>query len=356
MINLADYSSTAETSVTPDFDADWHEAAPWACSYRNAIALTAGPERLVWGRIVALALALTLHIGLLLYLTLPPPAWSPATTRGVHGPVAVEIRSGERLQVVFVAPSADSEVGVVAGEQILVPRSPAPTPNSHHGLPVAPPPSSSMPAAAEPVTAAVPSAAMPNPPVPADPRISTALPSATNAAVPAARLFHADGSVALPANAIADLRAVESDARKFDYMTPGLATAELAFHRQSTVPYTPTRFDADWKPVRTLGDDIVIPISEMLTYENERKTFRCSLLPPVCTWGRVDAAVELDDPNTLNPIEDAECRALWDTIIAATNQSKWLGLRKRYDAQCRKPLERELVPAHGATARSVSVR
>lgn len=342
MTDLADNSSAeaSDHTVMVDCESGSHALAPWAWSHRNAIASTDGPLRLSWGRIAALALTLALHLAVLLGLMLPSPPWPPATTPVVQDLAARANTSSERLQVVFVATSAAADPLVVAGEQFPVQRSPVATPNSPPRLPAAPP-TPSMPSAAEPATApTVPSGAAHEPPVPAAPQ---------------ARLFHADGSVSLPATALTDLRAVESDARNFDYMTPGLATAESAFKRQSTVPYTPTRFDADWKPVRTLGDDVMHAISETLTYENERKTMRCSLVPPVCSWGRVDAAVELDDPHTLNPTEDAECRALWDTLVAAANQGMWLDLRKRYDAQCRKPLEREGVPFDDDAAKAVNV-
>lgn len=181
-------------------------------------------------------------------------------------------------------------------------------------------------------------------PATVEPHDAEVLPSIADASAPAARLFRRDGSVALPAAVIADLRAVESDDRAFDYITPGLADAASAFSRRPMLPYEPTSFDAVWKPVRTLGEDVIIPIAEMLTYENKRKSFRCSLVPPVCLWGRVDAALELDDPHTLNPIEAAQCQGLWDSIVAATDQGEWLKLRRRFDTKCRKPLERDRAP------------
>jgi hypothetical protein len=164
------------------------------------------------------------------------------------------------------------------------------------------------------------------------------LPPVSDDTASEARLFRADGAITLPESVIADLRGVESEQRRFDYMTPGLAEAGSAFTRKPALAYEPTRFDADWAPVRTLAGDIIVPVAELLTFENKRKTFRCSVLPPVCTWGRTDEGGQLDDPNTLNPVEAAHCRSLWESITAATDQDVWLTLRRQFDAECRKPL------------------
>jgi len=300
---------------------------PWAWSQRHALAAAVEPQALSWSRILALALALGLHLAVLLHLTAPPAAWLPP-------PVVTTIDAPTNgLHIVFVEPAAPGGLREAGADAIVTPRSTA-TPDAVPPTPVAP---ASSPALSTIVPIDAPRTVVPAATV--EPRAADTLPSIADAPAPAARLFLPDGSVALPAAAIADLHAVESEKRAFDYMTPGLAGAASAFTRRQALTYAPTRFDSAWTGSRSLGDEIFIPIAEALTFENEKKSFRCSVLPPRCSWGLVVEAVELDDPTTLNPNENAQCRALWDAIVAATDQGDWLKRRARFDIECRKPLE-----------------
>lgn len=342
MTDTLDLAPAAETepcaAAVRDAEGDQLAGQPWMWSNRNTLAPTAAPQALDWKRIVALSLALGLHVGVLLFLLVPAPAWPPLAATGTGGPSPAIGTPRDALRVVFfeLAASADpGDVGVVrvtpsSALSALEAMRPAP-----HALATPPAPSPVAPVSAPPAVARAATVA---------PRDADVLPSAADALTPAARLFFPDGSVALPVSAIEDLRSIESEDRAFDYMTPGRVSAASAFTRRPTLTYEPTRFDADWKPVRTLGDDVLTSISEVLTYENERKSFRCSVLPPGCSWGRVVAAVELDDPHTLNPVEDAQCRGLLDAIVAATDQGEWLKLRARFDVECRKPLTRDRTP------------
>lgn len=343
MIDTPVRASAAETepcaAVARDADGDHVVGEPWIWSQRNALPPDVEPQPLAWSRVIALALTLALHLAVLLLLTVPPSPMPPASTRDTRGPAIAIGMPPDRLWVVFVEPAVMADPGDVAIDAIVAPLSPALTPDpmpSEPHAPATPPAPSAMALMSDPRAVASPATV--------EPRDAEVLPSIADASVPAARLFRPDGSVALPAAVIAALHAVESEDRAFDYITPGLADAASAFSRLPTLPYEPTSLDADWKPVRTLAEDIIIPISEMLTYQNKRKSIRCSVLPPVCTWGRADAPVELDDPYTLNPIEDAQCQGLWDSIVAATNQGEWLRLRRRFDAECRKLLERDRSP------------
>jgi hypothetical protein len=318
-----------------------------AWSQREVMAAEEESQGLSWHRIVAWALTVALHIAALLHLTIPPLARTPGTTAGTQGAAAAANTPSARLQVVVVQASAAGDAGTVAGEAPGGPRSAAAAsarspPQSRRQ---APPPAPAIPAPNE----------MLRMPAPAGARTVADQPQSTAAATPVARLFRADGAPALPTATIDDLKAADNDARNFDYMTPGLAGAEAAFRRPPAIAYTPTRLDADWKPVRTLGGDVMHAISEKLTYQNERKSFRCSLVPPICSWGRVDPAVELDDPHTLNPDENAQCGSLLDAIVGATNQVEWMKLRKRYDAQCRKPPERTRLPPDDPAAAAARV-
>lgn len=342
--------STAEAepcaALVFDADSDGSAAPPWIWSYRAAMLPKTQQSAVEWTRIVALALALALNLGALLRLTMPPAASSPAPRVEVPGPATASAAAEDGLSLVFVEPALSADPAEAAADALVAPPSAAATPE-----PLTPaPPMAPMPASPpSPVSLGAPQAAVPTSPVAPD---GAAVPPASDAApAPAARLFNAEGRVVLPDAVVGELGEVESTERRFDYITPGLAGANTAFRRQPLVTYTPTRFDANWKPVRTLAGDIIAPISEMLTFRNKRKTFGCSLLPPVCSWGRTDPGHELNDPLTLNPVEDAQCQALWEQIVSTTDQTVWLSLRQRFDAECRKPLERSPLSPAAAPAR-----
>ncbi len=299
---------------------------------------------LSWWRIVALALVIALHAGILLRLALPPQAWrapSPVMSPSVWSGTGDD----DALSVVFIAPAtATREVeGPAATRAVAAAPTPKPTPEPAPPIPR----TASAAAQLEPATHAVdraPATADAPPTTPVEQHVTATEPTTTpDAAAPAPRLFRADGSIALPAQTLEDLREVDADDRVFDYVVPGLTTADTAFQRKPLQPYEPTRFDADWAPVRSIGGALLNAVVEKLTFENRRGTVRC-VVPLGCVWGDVGTPVELDDPDTLNPDEAAQCRATWDAIVAATEQNAWRALRARYDAECRKPLERARMP------------
>jgi hypothetical protein len=291
-----------------------------------------------------MAFGLALHLGVLLHLFVPPTAAPPARTSDALASAGTAGKSGSDLQLVYVDPVVRAEASEASPEAAVMPSSPMSPPQPALSIStqrqerprVRPLPAERRPEAQTPQISAVANSTAPES---AEARDVEAQPASSDSPVSSARFFRADGSIALPASVLEDLQAVESEDRMFSHMTPGLAGAESAFRRPSALPYTPTRFDADWKPVRSVGEDALVTLSEALTYENRSGTLRCSLVPPVCSWGRIRTAVELNDPNTLNPIEDAQCEALWISIVAATDQGEWLRLRRRFDAECRKPLE-----------------
>jgi hypothetical protein len=342
MIDTPVRASAAETEPSGasfrECDADRVAAPPWIGPLRTALAAPVEPPSLQWSRIVGMALAIALHLAALLHLMIPPTAQTPAPTAARGSAVATDtLRDG--LEIEYVEQAATLDTDAVAPEAAVAPSSSGPMPQSM------------IPAARATATAPTPSALPPPSDAPAvatpaivEPRDAEAPTADTEVSAPRARLFRSDGSIALPESVIENLRAVDSDDRVFSFMTPGLAGAESAFSRPPAMTYAPTRFDADWKPVRSLGEDALVTVSEALTYENKSKTVRCSLVPPVCTWGRIGTAVELNDPLTLNAIEDAHCGAMWESIVTATDQGEWLRLRRRFDAECRKPLELDLDP------------
>jgi hypothetical protein len=334
MIDRSDRATEAPAASVRDADSERVPAEPWIWSLRRARAEVAEPSRLDWSRIGAMALVFALHLGVLLQLMVPPTASLPARTSDARGSANALGTSGDALEVSFVEPAAAAVASEVPLEAAAVPL--ASTSRPQRSLP--PPRASATPADAMARARATegPAAATP---ATIDARDVEAQPNFADAAVSSARFFRADGSIALPASVLEDLLAVESEDRVFSHMTPGLAGAESAFRRPPALTYTPTRFDADWKPVRSVGEDALVTLSEALTYENRSGTFRCSLVPPVCTWGRIGTAVELNDPLTLNQAEAEQCQAMWVSIVGATDQGEWLRLRRRFDAECRKPLE-----------------
>lgn len=307
-------------------------AGHWIASLRAARSDAAAPPSLDWGRIFAIALALALHLAVLVHLMVPPSAWKPAPRAETGGAMPAPAFPAQGLQIQFVEAQTRRDVGDASTERAAMP------PTSAMNAPSTP---RAEPASAKrQATVAAPSSeaaaiADLTPRAPDDPVTRAAGPDASE---PVIRLFRSDGSILLPQAVLDDLQAVESEDRMFSYMTPGLAGAASAFRRPPAVDYTPTRFDADWKPVRSIGADALVAVSEALTYENRSGSFRCLLVPPVCSWGKVVAPVLLDDPTTLNPEEAAECQRVWAAIVDATNQREWLRLRQRFHAECRKPL------------------
>ncbi|MCG6117978.1 MAG: hypothetical protein MEQ07_07265 [Aquimonas sp.] len=274
---------------------------------------------------------------MLVHLMVPPSAWMPASTSAARAAAAVTDMVTGGLELLFVEQTTMGGAGDVALQAVVEPPATAAMPRrtAPPRLATEPPPTSVAPPGKARAVAA---------PSGVEPREAEAVPATADAAEPAVRLFRSDGSIALPESVLGGIQAVESEDRMFSYMTPGLAGAESAFRRPPSLDYTPTRFDADWKPVRSIGEDALVTLSEATTYENRSKSFRCSAVPPVCSWGRIDEAVELNDPTTLNPAEAAECQALWQSIVEATEQGDWLKLRRRFDSECRKPLEIDRAP------------
>lgn len=183
------------------------------------------------------------------------------------------------------------------------------------------------------------------------PRVVTNAPE-PEAALP--RLFEADGSIALPEDVLKDLAAVTDPRRTFSYQMPGLMEAREFLDRPPALEYRPTRFEAAWI-------EEADPLTEALAKAAEKTTVtiriplprspgshivcKVSLLAMGGACGIVNNGegylVVLDDPDTLNDEEDAECRAWWAELVEATTPEQWRASLDRYERECRKPL---LVP------------
>lgn len=221
----------------------------------------------------------------------------------------------------------------------------------------APPPPSPQPtrAPAPPRAAASP---RPRPAVDAPPPRRGAMqaieiaPDEPVAATPAgsARLFDDSGRIVVPDSALEELRRNVSDDRVFDYQVAGLAQARKAFQRRPPLVYDRSMFEDGMRPTKDL-------LSDLLSRAVEASTMSISIPIPGDPYRRIECKVvvlaagggcgmtgftgyvEEDDPDTLNPEEEAQCAAWWEKITTTQEQGAWLDTRALYDANCRKPKE-----------------
>ena len=167
----------------------------------------------------------------------------------------------------------------------------------------------------------------------------------------AARLFDDNGNIVLPDGAFEALQKNIGDDRVFDYQIAGLAKAKTAFDRRAPLVYEPSRFEAGMRPTQDM-------LTELLTRAVKASTLDISIPIPGDQYRRIECKVvvlamgggcgmtgftgfvEEDDPDTLNPEEEAQCAAWWEKITTTGQQDAWLQTRALYDANCRKPPER----------------
>jgi hypothetical protein len=50
--------------------------------------------------------------------------------------------------------------------------------------------------------------------------------------------------------------------------------------------------------------------------------------------------VARDDPDTLSPEEELQCRVWWDLIVSSKTQGEWRRTRRLYEQECQKPLSK----------------
>ena len=140
---------------------------------------------------------------------------------------------------------------------------------------------------------------------------------------------------------------------------PGLLDSGSFMRRQPALVYEPTRFDEYWIPEKDILTQVLEKAVEATTGTVEIPIPGKPGSKLVCTVSILAAGggcgirhnndgyvVELDDPETLNEQEAAQCAAWWDQITNATSQAAWKGTRELYDFNCRKPLAKPTeVPA-----------
>ncbi len=169
-------------------------------------------------------------------------------------------------------------------------------------------------------------------------------------------LYNADGRLRVPADMLDQIDRKYGDKRVFSYQVPRLDDAKKEFYRNPAIIYEKTRFDEYWKPDQDLLTGLLSEMVEKTTKQikipvpgrpDSKMVCTISLLAlgggcGVLTNGS-DYVGPVDDPDTLSPEEDKQCKAWWDQIVGASTQDAWRKTRKLYEEQCRKPLER--VPA-----------
>jgi hypothetical protein len=241
--------------------------------------------------------------------------------------------------LVFLAPPPPLPESVA-----LPPPAPSPPTEAAEPRPMPPPQPDSPPVADAP-----------DPATPRD-RPMVAVAPAPRADAPL-RLFDRDGRVDLPSDVVARLEDVTSDTRTFDFQRPGLMESGTFMDRQPALVYEPTAFDGYWKPNQSV-------LTELLEAAVEKTTKSIEIPIPgspgskiVCTVSVLamgggcgivnnnDGYVpQLDDPETLSPEEDKQCKAWWEQIVASTGQDTWRQTRELYEFSCRKPLEKATDP------------
>jgi hypothetical protein len=181
------------------------------------------------------------------------------------------------------------------------------------------------------------------PPDPILPRDTPALSAQTP------RLFAPDGALLLPDTVRGDLATTTDPRSRFDFKVPGVLEERTRTPRPAALTYEATRFEDAWIEEQD-------PVSTALAKAVEKTTITVRIPLPrapgskvVCKFAILAAAggcgitnlsdgyfVRLDDPDTLDPAEDAQCQQWWDAMASASTDTQWLAARDRFEAHCRK--------------------
>ncbi len=167
---------------------------------------------------------------------------------------------------------------------------------------------------------------------------------------PALTLINKDGSIILPTQTREEfLNAI--DDREFAVQRDGLDAMEKLLDRPVALEYKSTVFEGDWQ-----GDKP--PLERILEQAVEKSTVRIKIPIPgrpgaylrcgiailamggSCGFTANDDGyyVRGDDPDTLSPEEDRQCKAWWDLIVSAKTQALWRKTKQLYQQECEKPL------------------
>ena len=163
------------------------------------------------------------------------------------------------------------------------------------------------------------------------------------------RIVDGEGRVWIP-QAAKDEFLKNGQSRQFDIQRDGLDDMDELLKRPVVLDYRSTRFDEAWQ-----GDKP--RITRVLEAAVEKTTatvkipipgrpgafLKCSLMVLAASGGCGFTAnddgyfVPRDDPDTLSPLEEQQCRAWWDLIVSAKTQTEWRRTRRLYEQECQKP-------------------
>lgn len=164
------------------------------------------------------------------------------------------------------------------------------------------------------------------------------------------RIVDGEGRVWIPQEAM-DEFLKNGQSRQFDIQRDGLDDMDELLERPVVLDYRSTRFDAVWR-----GDKP--RLTRLLETAVEKTTatvkipipgrpgahLQCSLMVLAasgsCGFTANDDGyfVARDDPDTLSPLEEQQCRTWWDLIVSAKTQGEWRRTRRLYEQECQKPL------------------
>ncbi len=177
--------------------------------------------------------------------------------------------------------------------------------------------------------------------------------SSAHAGVPASdapRTHAVDGRVLVPQQAL-DAFLRNGQSREFDLQRPGLDDMDALLKRPVALEYRATRFEAGWQGDRPRLERVLETAVEKTTATVKIPVpgrpgafLQCKLAVLAASGGCGFTAnddgyfVAKDDPDTLSPEEERQCRAWWDLIVSAKTQSVWRRTRTLYEQECRKPL------------------
>lgn len=167
------------------------------------------------------------------------------------------------------------------------------------------------------------------------------------------RLYDKEGRLRVPDDLLEQIDRKYGDKRDFSYQIPRMDDAARLLGRNLPITYESTRFDQYWKPDQDLLTDVLTQLVERTTKQirlpvpgSPGTTMVCSvsLLALGGGCGILTAGADyvgpVDDPATLSPDEDRQCKAWWDQIVGAITQDGWRKTRRLYEQECRKPLLR----------------
>jgi hypothetical protein len=163
-------------------------------------------------------------------------------------------------------------------------------------------------------------------------------------------LINKDGSIFLPQQT-RDAFLNDIEKREFDVQRKGLDDMQELLDRPVALEYKASVFEKDWQGDKLRLDRILEKAVEKTTVKvkipipgRPGAYLRCGIavlaMGGSCGFTANDDGyfVRDDDPNTLSPEEDQQCKAWWDLIVSAKTQALWRKTKKLYQQECEKPL------------------